>query len=214
MQPSHNLNAGDDVPSNSTNPSGTRPSLIAGARIGDGEAWQRLVECYQPRLLAKCRRQGLNEAAAEDVIQNVWISVSRSLFKLSATVGRGAFRAWLWRITQRRIMDYRRRQLHEPLGAGGSTMLGRLQDFPADDDGDVGEPIWSGSKVRFNTSKWQSVLDRISVDYHPKTWQAFLRNAVDGRTTEQVAQEFNMSVVNVRQLRSRILRRLRNEIQP
>ncbi len=214
MQPPEDLVAHDSDSSASNNSNGTRPSLIAGAKVGNGESWRRLVECYHPRLLAKCRRHGLSEAAADDVLQNVWVAVSQSLPKLSSSVGRGAFRAWLWRITQRRIIDFQRMQRYEPLGVGGSTMLGKLLSLAADSDANVASSDDSNVKDKSFTSNWQPILDRISVDYHPKTWQAFLRNAIDGCSTEQVAAEFNMSVVNVRQLRSRILRRLRNEIKP
>ena len=217
MQPNEN-------PSSS---SGTQPSLVPGLRVGSPKAWERLVAHYQPRLIAWCRSRGLDDAATHDVLQEVWVSVARSLPGFSSTTGNGAFRAWLWRIMQRRIIDYRRQQGQEPGGTGGSTMLGRLARVPATSESDSGSNSNTydqnsedsgtrqrGShKLQLNTALKQ-ILDRVQMDYEPRTWQAFLRCVMDGHSTEQVATEFNMTAVGVRQLRSRILRRLRSELEP
>jgi RNA polymerase sigma-70 factor (ECF subfamily) len=185
-----------------------------------------LVAHYQPRLIAWCRSRGLDEAATHDVLQEVWVSVARSLPSFSSTTGQGAFRAWLWRIMQRRIIDFRRQQGREPNAAGGSTMLGRLASIPANSESDAesssnayhqnspdsGQRQLDSYKLQL-TTELQQILDRAQMDYEPRTWQAFLRCAMDGHSTEQVAAEFNMTVVGVRQLRSRILRRLRRELE-
>ena len=68
------------------------------------------------------------------------------------------------------------------------------------------------SNTDYNPSLAEA-LSKLSTSYEPRTWQAFLRTVVDGRPTEEVAVEFQMSAVGVRQLRSRILRRLRKELQ-
>lgn len=191
--------------------SGTHPSLIEGVRIGNEDAWQALVKYYQPSLVAWCRSRGLDDAATSDVLQNVWMAVARSLPKFSSSVGKGAFRAWLWRITQRRLIDFQRQQARGPTGCGGSTMLGRLGEIAADPESNVSELLIGESK-QTNRSSVNEVLDRICGNYDPRTWQAFLRTARDGRTTQEVAEEFQMTDVGVRQLRSRILRRIRREL--
>jgi DNA-directed RNA polymerase specialized sigma24 family protein len=127
---------------------------------------------------------------------------------------------------QRRIIDFRRQQGREPNAVGGSTMLGRLARVPANSESD---PESSSSVYKQNSEnsgqrqlgshrlqlndELKQILDRVQVDYEPRTWQAFLRCAMDGHSTEQVAVEFNMTAVGVRQLRSRILRRLRRELE-
>ncbi len=191
--------------------SGTRPSLVAGISIGNPQAWERLVACYQPRLITLCRSKGLDDAATNDVLQEVWIAVARSLPKFSSTLGKGAFRAWLWRIAQRRILDYRRQEMRGPAGTGGSTMLGRLAILPIELGSTSSEFTQVRSSLKLNI-KVQNILDRISLDYEPRTWQAFLRTAMDGCATDQVALEFGMTAVGVRQIRSRILRRIRTEL--
>ena len=185
----------------------TSPTLLAGVGAGKSNAWERLVAFYRPMILSWCRSKGLDEATSLDVVQETFLSVSKSLSRFQSTPGSGAFRAWLWRITQYRIIDQRRQQNRQPLGIGGSSIAAKMAMLP--------------DSNRFNESNGKSyslslanALERLSRNYETRTWQAFLRTVVDGRPTEEVAAEFDMSVVGVRQLRSRILRRLRQELRP
>jgi RNA polymerase sigma-70 factor, ECF subfamily len=212
MQPPQDRDQPLDLALSSSSLSGTRPSLIQGLRINTDAAWERLVECYQPRLVSWCRRRGLDDSATNDVVQDVWISVAKSLPRVSLSTDKGAFRAWLWRIVQRRIIDHRRQNLRGIVGVGGSTMIGRLANAPETNECESSAQCETKSQSLKLTDELQRVMERVSVDYETRTWQAFLRSAMDGHSTDQVATEFGMTAVGVRQLRSRILRRLRNEL--
>lgn len=49
-------------------------------------------------------------------------------------------------------------------------------------------------------------------EFEPRSWQAFWRSAVDGIPTAVVAEELGVTAAAVRQSRSRILRRLRQQL--
>jgi RNA polymerase sigma-70 factor (ECF subfamily) len=55
-------------------------------------------------------------------------------------------------------------------------------------------------------------LAQVQSEFESRTWQAFWRSVVDGIATSEVAQELIMSEATVRQSRSRILRRLRQQL--
>ena len=55
-------------------------------------------------------------------------------------------------------------------------------------------------------------LAQVQSEFESRTWQAFWRSVVDGIATSEVAQELKMSEATVRQSRSRILRRLRQQL--
>ncbi len=55
-------------------------------------------------------------------------------------------------------------------------------------------------------------LAQVRSEFEARTWQAFWRSVVDGIATSAVAQELKMSESTVRQSRSRILRRLRQQL--
>jgi RNA polymerase sigma factor (sigma-70 family) len=57
-------------------------SLVAGARAGDRQAWDALVERYAPLIWSTCRRYRLDVVDAADVSQNVWLHLVAHLGSL------------------------------------------------------------------------------------------------------------------------------------
>ena len=55
-------------------------------------------------------------------------------------------------------------------------------------------------------------LSQVQSEFETRTWHAFWRSVVDGIASSEVAKELNMSEATVRQSRSRILRRLRQQL--
>ena len=215
----------------------TRGSLLAAAIGSEPEAWQQLVTLYEPRMLRWCRGQGLDHFATSDVIQDAWISVARGLASFRSQPGAGAFRAWLHQIVRRRIADYRRRQGDVQPAVGGSSFAMRLAELPLE-----GEPRSHASESEASSSLTMrepggAALDPtvpsqdpslrgsltsesaigqataiVQREVNPKTWQAFWLCVVDQLSTEEVAKVLGMTPANVRQCRSRVLRRLRQSI--
>jgi RNA polymerase sigma-70 factor (ECF subfamily) len=181
----------------------TRGSLLAAAIGAEPAAWQQLVTLYEPRMRHWCRMQGLDETATADVLQDAWISVARGLASFRSRPGEGAFRAWLHQIVRRRIVDLRRRIGRLEPAVGGSTFAMRLSELQQED---------ASSAVSRDASlpmSLQKAMEQVQRDVDPKTWQAFWRCVVDQRATEDVAGELGMTPANVRQCRSRVIRRLR-----
>ena len=55
---------------------------MIGARKGDQQAWDALVERYSPLVWSICRRYRLSDADAEDVFQTVWMRLVEQLDSL------------------------------------------------------------------------------------------------------------------------------------
>jgi RNA polymerase sigma-70 factor, ECF subfamily len=178
---------------------------LAAAIGSEPEAWQKLVTLYEPRISLWCRGQGLDQPATSDVIQDTWMSVARGLARFRSQPGHGAFRAWLHQIVRRRIADYRRREGHAPAVVGGSSFAMRLAELPFE-----GEPRSDASAKSENAvGRAMAIVQR---EVEPKTWQAFWMCVVDQLSTEEVAKMLEMTPANVRQCRSRVLRRLRQSM--
>jgi RNA polymerase sigma-70 factor (ECF subfamily) len=77
-------------------------------QVGDEPAFARLFAWFGPRTLRYLR--GLIGDAADDVHQEVWLTVYRSI---GGMANPGAFRTWLFRTTRHRAMDFLRRQRRE-----------------------------------------------------------------------------------------------------
>ena len=84
--------------------------LVLRAQMGGQEALTALVESFDARLLFYLRRLVGAPADAEDVRQEVWITVVRKLHTLEDP---GAFRSWLYRVARHRGLSWLRRRRRE-----------------------------------------------------------------------------------------------------
>jgi Sigma-70, region 4 len=101
--------------------------------------------------------------------------------------------------------DYRRREGQAPAVVGGSSFTMRLAELPFE-----GEPRSDASAKPENAvGRAMAIVQR---EVEPKTWQAFWMCVVDQLSTEEVAKLLEMTPANVRQCRSRVLRRLRQSM--
>lgn len=85
--------------------------MVLRAQLGDRDAYGGLFARYNPRLLYYLRRLVGSPADAEDVLQEVWITVVRKLATLEQPE---AFRAWIYRIAHNRAISRLRSGRGEP----------------------------------------------------------------------------------------------------
>lgn len=74
--------------------------LVAGARLGDRAAAERLVALRGPRLLSHAARLIGDREEARDIVQEAWIEIFAGLHRLR---DERAFPAWAHRIVTRRV---------------------------------------------------------------------------------------------------------------
>jgi len=184
----------------------TSASLLARARAEDPEAWRGLVRIYAPLVYGWCRAAGLQPADAADLVQEVFASVFKGLDKYRGTGRHGSFRAWLSTITRRRLADYR--ACEGPARAvGGSTAYQQLLGVPEASAEDR-STCYSGEC----RSVWRNALEWLRHEFEPPTWQAFWKVVIERRKPAEVAAEMGTSVWAVYKAKSRVLRRLRQEL--
>ncbi len=170
------------------------------------EAWQRLVEIYEPHIRGWLRRHRMLDHDAEDVVQEVMSVVVRRLPEFEHNGRTGAFRTWLRTITVNCLRDHWRSGKRRPHATGESDfqqLLAQLED-PASGL----SRVWDQEHDRFVT---RQLLETLRGDFEPTTWQAFQRTALDGLPAADVAAELNITANAVFIARSRVLARLRKE---
>jgi len=177
---------------------------LAGTPTDDD--WRRLLDLYQPLLGAWMARAGVPPADADDLTQDVLLVVFREVGGFERR-GTGAFRAWLRVILVHRVRDYFRAGRHRPTATGGSDFLRSLDELESPES--ALSRLWDREHDEHVAA---SLLHRVEGDFAPATWQAFRRHVLEGEPAAQVAEALGMSLNSVLLAKSRVLKRVRQEL--
>jgi RNA polymerase sigma-70 factor (ECF subfamily) len=187
----------------------TRPSLLIRIRDnGDRQAWEQFVETYAPLIYGFSRRQGLQDADAADLTQEVLRAVSHGVKSLEYDPDRGSFRAWLLTVVRNKLRDMFARRQSPGQGTGDTVTHELLNNQPVVDDGGVSE--WD---ELYEQQLFARAAEQVRKKVEDSTWQAFWQTAVGGRQANEVAQELNMSVAAVYLAKGRVMSRLKERVR-
>ncbi len=175
-------------------------------RQPDAASWQRLVEIYQPLIGRYLARSQLQMADLENLVQDVLKIVVQKVPEFQR--GReGSFRAWLRVVTANCLQAHWRSQKNHPSGTGDSEFFQTLQQL--EDSQSPLAQAWDAEHDRFVVRR---LLEIIEPHFEPATLQAFRKVVMDGHKPAMVASEMGISVNAVFLAKSKILRRLRQEL--
>jgi RNA polymerase sigma-70 factor (ECF subfamily) len=186
----------------------TSLSLLMRLKARDAAAWNRLVMLYAPLVHYWCHRLDLPDQDAADVLQEVFQAVSSHIASFRKERPDDSFRGWLRVITHNKVYDYFRRTGREAQAVGGTEANLRLAQLPALEE-TVDE---DGAERQVHRRVIHRALELIRCEFTSRTWQAFWRVVVDGQRAPDVADELDMRPGAVRVAKSRVLRRLRQEL--
>jgi RNA polymerase sigma-70 factor (ECF subfamily) len=162
------------------------------------------VSLYAPVVYGWARRAGLQGSDAADVVQDVFLSLSRDIQTFQNQDCGASFRRWPWGVTRHKLLDAHRQLCHQPVPKGGSTARMRLMALP---DGLPDNPSGLVAKLA------GQALNLIQVDFQESTWRAFWRVTIDSEAPAYVAHDLQMSVGAVYQTKYRVLTHLRSEFE-
>ncbi len=186
----------------------TRASLLLRLRDPrDEAAWAQFVELYAPLVYGYLRKQGLQDADAADLCQDVLGAVAGAVGRLDYDPAKGAFRNWLFTAVRRKLWNWQAAQERRAQGTGDSATYRLLEQVqaPAREEAE-----WQ-AECEDRVFAWACAQVRREVT--DATWQAFWRTAIDGQPGKQAAAGLGLSVAAVYSARSRVLARLKELIQ-
>jgi RNA polymerase sigma-70 factor (ECF subfamily) len=168
------------------------------------------LEIYEPLVRRLARRSGLQGADADDLTQDVFRAVAGAIERWDPDPARGSFRAWLSRIARNLIVNLlaARRRQSAGYGTGDTDIVALLEAQPALDEQDS-----ALFDVEYRRRVFAWAAERIRGSFHETTWLAFWRTGVEGRDVPAVAEELGLSPGAVYVARSRIMARLRREVE-
>ena len=182
----------------------TRASLLVRLRdAGDAQAWTDFVDLYAPLVYGYALKQGLQDADASDLCQEVLRAVAGAAGRFEYDPRLGRFRNWLFTMVRRKLINLRQRRVVR--GSGDDAMHTMLDQLPAS-NGDDPDAEWERDWQR-RLFAW--ACEQARRDTNDRTWRAFWATAVDGRSGKEVAAELGLTVAAVYLARGRVTARLK-----
>jgi RNA polymerase sigma-70 factor (ECF subfamily) len=181
-------------------------SLLERARANDPEAWRRLVLMYRPLVLYWCARGHVPRADTEDIAQAVFAEVAADLAGFRRDRPGDTFRGWLRVVTRHQISLHFRHNRGRPQAEGGSDAWQNLQSVP--------DPLAVPDEAEEAEVGllYRRAVEQVRGEFQERTWQAFWLTAIEGRSPAALAADLGMTPAAIRQAKSRVLRRLKQEM--
>jgi RNA polymerase sigma-70 factor, ECF subfamily len=179
----------------------TSDTLLERLKRGhDADAWRRFVEIYTPLVYCWARRAGLQPHDAADLVQDVLTLLLEKLPQFTAGP-QSSFRGWLRTVTRNRWQEKRRRKTL-PQAAADEPLVDRAAPEPMAELGDE----------EYRQHLVASALRIMQTHFETNTWRACWETVVAGRPAAEVAAELGLSEAAVYMAKSRVLKRLRQDL--
>jgi RNA polymerase sigma-70 factor (ECF subfamily) len=166
---------------------------------------------YEPLVRVWCRQQSVPDEDTSDIVQEVFVAVTRGIDGFRRERPDDTFRGWLYGITRHKIADCWRQRQNRPRALGGSEWLELSQQMP--DPNDFMPDLSPDSVSPSVDGLYRRAVELIQSEFEDRTFQAFWCVTVDQRPAAEVARELKMSPGAVYVAKSRVLKRLRQNLE-
>ena len=192
----------------------TRQSLLTRLRDWqDHDGWREFFDTYWRLIYRVARQAGLDDATAQDVVQNTFIYLARRMPKFRYDPARGSFKSWLQCVARSRISVFRRRaEAKEPplpelaLEEDDANVWESIPD-PA---GDALDEIW---QREWEDNLAKAALRRISAKVSAQQLMIFELAALGEVPLKQVARKLDLSLMQVYLARHRVGKLFKAEVE-
>ncbi len=165
-----------------------------------GDAWGKFVDLYSPLLFHWANRLGLTEHDVADLVQEVFTILVAQMPQF-AYKPEGSFRAWLKTV----LLNAWRKQLAR------RAMQRTASDAELNTLADT-DPRLELEEAEYRQYLIARALALMQQEFEPSTWKACWEFVVNGRPAHEVAAELGLSLNAVYLAKSRVLRRLRADL--
>jgi RNA polymerase sigma-70 factor (ECF subfamily) len=185
----------------------TRSALLHQIRSPDErEAWDEFTLAYGPVIYRMARRRGMQDADAQDLAQTVFMQVSGAIGRWEKGPEK-RFRHWLRRVVKNAIVTALTRSPKDK-AVGGSDIQGVFA-VRCDSEQSVEQELLFEHKREQFLRAASIVRSEVSED----TWYPFELTVIEGKTCNEAAAMTGKSIGNVYASRSRVIRRIRDEVK-
>jgi RNA polymerase sigma factor (sigma-70 family) len=191
----------------------TRQSLLSRLKDwNDQESWKVFFDTYWRLIYGAALKAGLNDAEAQDVVQDTVISVLKSMPGFEYDTEKGSFKGWLLRLTSWRIADQARKRQkgieEQPRDSDTSTKTEALER--------LADPVGIGLEATWD-EEWEknllaAAVDRVKKKVDPKQYQIFDLYVLKQWPVTKVARTLKVNPGRVYLIKHRIGNLIKKEV--
>ncbi len=189
----------------------TRASLLSRLKNwDDADSWQDFANTYERLIYSTAMRAGLTDSEAKDVLQEVLLSVAKTIDEFKSDPARGTFKGWLLNLTRWRITDQFRKRPNLPPNSDkkASDDTPTVERIP-DNSQDVLAGIWESE---WKQSLLEAAVARLRRRAKPREFQIFDLYALRNWPGSQVAKELGVNLGQIYLVNHRLRKILRKEL--
>jgi RNA polymerase sigma-70 factor (ECF subfamily) len=192
----------------------TRESLLSRLKDwNDRDSWKEFFETYWKLIYRTALQAGLNDAEAQDVVQETVLSVAKVMPEFKYQASAGSFKHWLLQLTGWRIADQLRKRQPgaraEERGAEdsvGTTTLERIPDPVGSELNSVWDEEWEKNLM-------EGALERVKRQVDARQYQMFDFYVLQQWPVKKVAHTLRVSSGRVYMAKHRISALIKKEIK-
>ncbi len=186
----------------------TSKSLLLRAQTGGSDAWDRIVNLYQPLIRAWLSRYSVSSNDSADITQDVLLALSQELPNFEHNGRIGAFRNWLCQITLNRCRRYWESSKNRNPKSGSDSVYAMIQQLE-DPSSELSER-WA---AEHDAHVLKVLLKSIDPEFDRETMTAFRKSAIESLPAAQIAKLLNWKVGQVYKAKFQVMTRLRQEAE-
>jgi RNA polymerase sigma factor (sigma-70 family) len=191
----------------------TRTSLLRRMKQWDDqETWRDFFNTYWKLIYGASVKAGLNDAEAQDVVQDTVIAVAKKIEDFKYDPALDSFKGWLLYLTRKRIaLHYRKRERDRGGPARDSEVMAVAELERIPDPGGVDlEAIWNDE---WETSLADAALARVKEQVNPRQFQMFNFYVLKQWPVKEVAKTLGVSIAQVYLAKHRISALVQKEVR-
>jgi RNA polymerase sigma factor (sigma-70 family) len=169
----------------------TRHSLVRRMKnLDDQESWQDFFNTYWKLIYSVARRAGLNDAEAQDAVQETVLTVTRNIGNFKVGAEHGSFRGWLLHITRWRINDQFRKRPPASTQEQDPSAAEHVVDSGSFDL----EAAWD---TEWKSALMAAAVEKVKDEVDPEYFQLWDLHVLQGMPALEVARKLDVKLSRV-----------------
>jgi RNA polymerase sigma factor (sigma-70 family) len=188
----------------------TRSSLLFRLRDWQDErSWEEFYRLYRRLVYGYSRRAGLSHEEAEEVTNDVFVRVAKTIQEFESNPEKGSFRGWLLNLTRWRVNDKFRGRARNPKAPHGGNSDDRTSTVERIPDPQRAGELWD---QEWKDKLLEAAMDRLSRRAQVKHFQVFDLHLRHQWTVLRLSRELGVNAASIYLINHRLAKQLRQEV--